>query len=356
MSADRIQNKPIIGISLGEINGVGPEVVIKTLAQKHIYKMCAPVIFGHSKVLNHYRKSLDIEGFDYTLLKNTESINPNNKTSYVIQPDGNEPHINTGVADDESGNYALEYLNNALTALQKKQIDALVTAPLNKNNIKPKNQDFKGHTDYIKSFFGEKEVLMMMVTESLKIGLHTGHVPLADVPKFIDRNGIFKKIELFNQSLKRDFLIHKPKIAVLSFNPHAGENGLLGKEEIDQIIPAVNLSKEKGILCFGPYGADGFFGAGHFKKFDGIFAMYHDQALIPFKTMAFEEGVNFTAGLPVIRTSPDHGTALDIAGENKADYHSFENAIYKAVETFHNRIEFDEMHANPLNMSIKEKE
>lgn len=325
-----LNEKPVIGITLGDINGIGPEVIIKALADTRMLKLCTPVIYGHSKVLAYYKKQLQIEEFNYSHIKNHENIFF--KKINVINCWDDVFEIKTGSVTPEAGKCAFLALEKACDDLKNGYLDALVTGPINKHNIQNEQFTFAGHTEYLTNYFGAKDSLMFLVGEDLRVGVATGHIPLLDVPKAITSNLIVEKVKLMASSLKNDFGILKPKIAVLGLNPHAGEEGLLGQEEIEVIRPAIQQCKEDGLLVFGPYPSDGFFGTGHFKKVDGILAMYHDQGLIPFKTLAFDSGINFTAGLPVIRTSPDHGTAYDIAGKNLADEKSMREAIFLACD------------------------
>lgn len=338
--------KPLIGISIGDINGIGPEVILKTFQDKRLMKYCNIVIYGPTKAITFYKKLLNIEHFEYTNISSIDQINP--KSISILNLSAEEPLIEPGMATAVAGEIALRYLELALEDLKTGKIDALVTAPLNKNLVKIPGKEFKGHTDFIRQSVGGQDALMILSSENLKVALVTGHIPVKDIQKFIDTRSIYQKIELFNQSLKEDFLINRPRIAVLGLNPHAGDNGLIGREESEFVSPAINQAKDKGILAFGPFPADGFFGSGNFRKFDGVLAIYHDQGLIPFKALAFGHGVNFTAGLPVVRTSPDHGTAYDIAGKNLADHGSLETSVFAALDIIANRSAYAEMTANPL--------
>jgi 4-hydroxythreonine-4-phosphate dehydrogenase len=327
--------KPIIGISIGDINGIGAEVTMKALLDARIQRLITPVIYAHSKALNYYKKELQLDEFNYLQIKSIEEIH--HKKINVINVLEECPEIHPGVETHEAGKMALAALNHSIADLKAKKIDALVTAPLNKNNINQEDFPFVGHTEHLTAAFDVSESLMFLVAEEIRVGLVTGHIPLKDVSTKITAGAISKKLDLMITSLTQDFGILKPKIAVLGLNPHAGEDGLLGSEEKEIIIPQVRAYKEKGHLVFGPYPADGFFGMMHHKKFDGVLAMYHDQGLIPFKAMAFETGVNFTAGLPVIRTSPDHGTAYNIAGKKIADEGSMRAAIFQAYDIINAR-------------------
>ncbi len=335
--ATRVANdeKPVIGITVGDINGIGPEVIIKTFADNRMLRICTPVIYGSTKVLAYYKKALQIEDFNYSQSKEAEHFH--SKRINVVNCWGDMVEINTGAVTPEAGSSAFAALEKACQDLKSGLLDGIVTAPINKHNIQNDNFRFPGHTEYLTQYFESKDSLMFLVSEGLRVGVVTGHIPLQDVSKSITSELIISKIKLMNASLKGDFGIQKPKIAVLGLNPHAGEEGLLGQEENTVIKPAIEACKSKGMLVFGPYPADGFFGTSHYKKVDGILAMYHDQGLIPFKTLAFDSGINFTAGLPVVRTSPDHGTAYDIAGKNLASENSMREAVYLACDIIRNR-------------------
>jgi len=325
-----MDNKPIIGITLGDYNGIGPEVVLKALSNKKILQMCTPVIYGSHKVLLKYRKLLELEEWTVYPLKQGEPVG--HKRTNIVNCWDENVEILPGKITPEAGNAAYTALKAAVDDLKNGRLDALVTAPINKANIQNTNFQFPGHTEYLTEAFGMKESLMLMVSENLKIGVVTGHIPLQKVSEAITKEKLNAKIDLLLQTMNNDFGIIKPRIAVLGLNPHAGEAGLLGNEEIEIIQPVVKNFRQKGHLIFGPYPADGFFGTGNYKKYDAVLAMYHDQGLIPFKTLAFENGVNYTAGLPIIRTSPDHGTAYDIAGKNMADENSMREAIFLAYD------------------------
>lgn len=322
--------KPLIGISIGDINGIGPEVTIKALSDVRTIKAFTPVIYAHGKALTYYRKHLNLEDFNFMQIKNISEVH--HKKINVINVTEECPEILPGVETAEAGKFALAALDRAIQDLKSQQIHALVTAPLNKNNIHPPDFKFVGHTEYLANAFGSSKSLMFMVTKEMRVGLVTGHIPLKEVAENVTRHRIKEKLEMMIHSLQSDFGIQRPKIAVLGLNPHAGEDGLLGKEEESIIRPAIKEFKDKGAMVFGPYPADGFFGMAHQYKFDGVLAMYHDQGLIPFKTLAFADGVNFTAGLPVVRTSPDHGTAYNIAGKNSADEGSMRAALFQAYD------------------------
>ena len=324
------KQKPIIGISIGDINGIGVEVTLKALADNRVYKSFTPVIYGHGKVITFYRKLMSLEDFNFSQIRTLDEVQ--HRKVNVINVMEEAPEVIPGVETTEAAKMALEALKAAVSDLKEGKIQALVTAPLNKNNLNSADFHFIGHTEFITDFVGAKESLMMMVDESLRVAMVTGHVPLAKVPQTITKERIQKKATIFLNSLEKDFGIIKPKIAILGLNPHAGEDGLLGEEEEKIIKPAIKELKDQNKYVFGPYPADGFFGMMHQTKFDGVLAMYHDQGLIPFKSIAFSSGVNFTAGLPVIRTSPDHGTAYNIAGKNLADEGSMRAALLLASD------------------------
>lgn len=323
-------SKPIIGISIGDINGIGAEVTMKSLLDNRTYKNFTPLIYGHGKALSIYRKILEMEDFNFVQIRNLDEIQ--HKRINVINVLEECPEIIPGVETQESGKMAIEALKAAVEDLKANRIQALVTAPLNKNNINSADFKFVGHTEYITESVGAKNSLMFLVAEQLRVGLVTGHIPISEVPKNVSKEAIKQKANLMLTSLKQDFGIAKPRIAILGLNPHAGEDGLLGQEELEIIKPAINELKDENKLVFGPYPSDGFFGMMHQSKFDGVLAMYHDQGLIPFKSIAFSNGINFTAGLPVIRTSPDHGTAYNIAGKNLADEGSMRAALFLASD------------------------
>ena len=323
-------SKPIIGISIGDVNGVGPEVIMKALLDNRSHKNFTPLIYGHGKALSFYRKQLNMEDFNFLQIRRLDEIQY--KRINVINAVEECPEIIPGVETHEAGKLALDSLKMSVEDLKSGKIQALVTAPVNKNNINSEEFKFVGHTEFITDSVGAKNSLMFMVAEQLRVGLVTGHIPLSEVSSAVTKEKIKEKANMMLASLENDFGINKPRIAILGLNPHAGEDGLLGKEEEDIIRPAINELKDQNKMVFGPYPSDGFFGMMHQTKFDGILAMYHDQGLIPFKSIAFSNGVNFTAGLPVIRTSPDHGTAYNIAGKGLADEGSMRAAIFLAAD------------------------
>lgn len=329
--------KPRIGITLGDPNGIGPEVVIKALSDNRILSLFTPVVYGSAKAISHYKKLLNIEEFNYSQVRAKGQLA--HKSINVVNCWEENLEIIPGKATADGGKAAFIALRSTCEDLKEGHLDALVTAPIDKKMIHSEEFPFKGHTEYLTQFFGSSASLMFMVSDKLKVGLVTEHVPLSEVSSLLTKERIEAKLVLMDNSLKKDFGAVKPKIAVLALNPHAGDNGLIGHED-EQIIKAVvNDHRNKGRLVFGPFPADGFFGSASYLKYDGILAMYHDQGLIPFKSIAFDDGINFTAGLPVVRTSPDHGTAFGLAGKNQANENSLREAIYRAGDIFKHRTE-----------------
>ena len=345
-----------VGITQGDINGIGYEVILKTFSDIRIAEICTPVIYGSAKVAAYHRKVLDLQPVMFNQITDASGIEA--EKINLINCVNEEIKVELGKPSKVSGDAAFKALEMATQDLAEGLIDVLVTAPINKDSIQQEGFQFPGHTEYLEQkFSGESgaKSLMILVKDNLRVALVTGHIPLSEVPTTITADKIKSTLRVFEKSLRSDFNIDKPRIAVLSLNPHAGENGLLGSEEKDIINPALDEMKEKGMLCFGPFAADGFFGSEQYGHFDGILAMYHDQGLAPFKTLAMEDGVNFTAGLPVVRTSPAHGTAYSIAGKNEASENSFRQAIYLAIDTYRNRTEFDAARVNPLRKLYFEK-
>ncbi|MDD3875940.1 MAG: 4-hydroxythreonine-4-phosphate dehydrogenase PdxA [Bacteroidales bacterium] len=341
-----------VGITHGDINGIGYEVIIKAFAYSHLSEICNPIVFGSSKIASYHKKSINISdvNFNFNLIRNIEQAR--HKHVNILNITENEVKIEMGKSTELGGSLALMALEKAVEELKKGHIDVLVTAPINKHNIQSKSFNFPGHTEYLASKFDCKDYLMLMVSDQLRVGTITGHIALNEVPLTITKELIINKISILNSSLIKDFAIRKPRIALLGLNPHSGDNGLIGNEEQNIIIPAINHAFEKmGILAYGPYPADGFFASSEFRKFDAVLSMYHDQGLIPFKTISHDSGVNFTAGLPIIRTSPAHGTAYDIAGMDVATGNSFKEAVFLAMEVFNNRKEYNELNANTLKFS-----
>jgi 4-hydroxythreonine-4-phosphate dehydrogenase len=338
--------KPIIGISCGDLNGIGMELIIKTFSDHRILEHCTPVIFGSNKVINFYKKSVTDANFNYQSTKDFAHLN--NKQVNVFSCWEEEVMINPGQLTDTGGKYAVLSLQTAVAALKQKHIHGLVTAPIHKKNIQSAEFAFPGHTPYLKNVFEVNDVVMMMCAGNFRVALVTEHIPVSEVAKNISKEAIVSKLNIVHKSLQRDFGIDKPRIAVLGLNPHAGDEGLIGKEEETIIQPAIREAKNNNQLVIGPYSADAFFARRQHEKFDAVLAMYHDQGLIPFKTLASGEGVNYTAGLPGVRTSPDHGVAFDIAGKDKADASSFLAAIYHCIDVIQQRLAYDENRANPI--------
>jgi 4-hydroxythreonine-4-phosphate dehydrogenase len=339
----------IVGISIGDLNGIGSEVILKTFEDSRMLELCTPVIFANVKVLSFVKKSFEstamlhgIDRLDQIVLGKINVLN--------VWQEGVE--INFGLNDEKIGKFAIKSFVTATKALKERLIDVLVTAPINKYNIQSEEFKFPGHTDYLDQEL-EGNALMLMVQDNLRVGLLTDHIPLNEVASHLTEELIIKKIETIKQSLIQDFSINKPKIAVLGLNPHCGDGGVIGKEDEAILKPALKKIAEKGTLVFGPFAADGFFGSNQYEKYDAIIATYHDQGLIPFKTLSFGNGVNYTAGLNKIRTSPDHGTAYDIAGKGVADFNSFKEAIYLAIDIYNSRNQYAEISQKPLK--IKEK-
>ena len=342
--------KPNIGISCGDLNGIGIELIIKAFSDLRVMEQCTPVIFASNKIINFYRKSIPEVNFNYQSTKELNRLN--NKQINVFNCWEEEVTITPGQLNDTGGSYAIKSLRAATEALKQNQIQGLVTAPIHKKNIQSAEFNFTGHTPFLKSFFSAPDVVMMLCSGDFRVALVTEHIPVREVAQYITREAILSKLNIIHQSLVKDFNIEKPKIAVLGLNPHAGDEGLIGKEEEDIIKPAIKEAKHSMIVT-GPYSADAFFARGYHQRFDAVLAMYHDQGLIPFKTLA-GEGVNFTAGLPVVRTSPDHGTAFDIAGKNKADASSFLAATFECIDIIRRRNEYEDARKNPLRKMTAE--
>lgn len=342
-----MEKKQIIaGISQGDINGIGYEVIMKALADQIINDTIIPVVYGSPKVAAYHKKALNINNFNFNNIRTPDEAHP--KKANIINCLDDNIRVELGKSTTQGGEAAFISLEKAVDDVLSGKVDVLVTAPIDKYNIQSKDFKFNGHTDYLKHRAGVDEVLMFMIGEGVRIGVATDHVPLKSVPELINKDLLLRKIRLMNQSLLVDFGIRKPRIAVLGLNPHAGDNSLLGTEEAEIITPAINEAQKEGILAFGPFPADGFFGSGSYSKFDAILAMYHDQGLAPFKALSFDTGVNFTAGLPYIRTSPVHGTAFAIAGKGEASESSFRQALYLASDIYFNRQMHLEITKNPL--------
>ncbi|UAM98123.1 4-hydroxythreonine-4-phosphate dehydrogenase PdxA [Polaribacter litorisediminis] len=336
--------KIIVGISIGDLNGIGIEVILKTFEDKRMLEFCTPVLFGTTKTISYHKKALGIEIPVHGITSITQI---NHSKINILNIWKEEVAIELGKATKISGDYAAKSLASAVKHLKEDAIDVLITAPINKENIQSDTFNFPGHTEYLEANL-EGKSLMILMTDQLRIGLITGHIPIAKVAESITPEVIKSKVETMYTSLKQDFGIDKPKIAVLSLNPHCGDKGVIGEEDDKIIRPTIEEIKETGKLVFGPYAADGFFGSETYKQFDGVLASYHDQGLAPFKALSFGKGVNFTAGLDHIRTSPDHGTGYDIAGKNLANPSSFKEALFTALKIFNTRNEYKELTKNPL--------
>ncbi len=339
-------NKIRVGITHGDFNGIGYEIIMKTFQDARMLDLITPVVYGSSKIASYYRKTFDLADVNFNLIKKADFANP--KRVNIINCYENEVKIEVGKNSPVAGELAFYALEKAVEDLNRNKIDVVVTAPISKYNTHSDKFNFTGHTEYFANKYNVKDFLMLMIGAKLRIGTITGHIPFREVHKYITMDLILEKIRVLNKTLQMDFGISRPKIAVLGLNPHAGDEGLIGKEEIEIIRPAIQKACDEGMLAFGPYPADGFFGSSNFVSFDGILAMYHDQGMLPFKAISFEEGVNFTAGLPIIRTSPAHGTAFDIAGKNIASPDSFRQAIYAAIDIFSKREMFKNLNKNPL--------
>ncbi len=336
-----------IGITHGDINGISYEVIIKTLMDSRILDFCIPIVYGSPKVAAYYRKALNVNSFSFNNI--TDADKAHTKRANIIDCVEGEIRVELGKSTKEAGIAAFDALERATKDLKAGLIDVLVTAPINKNNIQSEKFHFNGHTEYLQDKFGSDESLMFLVSNNLRVGVVAGHIALKDVPAFVTKERILSKLQAMQKSLKNDFNIKKPKIAVLGLNPHAGDNGTIGNEEQEVILPVIEEAREKGIMAIGPYASDGFFGSDMYTKFDAILSMYHDQGLTAFKALAFTSGVNFTAGLPIIRTSPGHGTAYELAGKNKANPDSFREALYLAIDTYRNRKENKELHEGSMD-------
>ncbi|HPF96328.1 MAG TPA: 4-hydroxythreonine-4-phosphate dehydrogenase PdxA [Mangrovimonas sp.] len=337
----------MLGISIGDLNGVGGEIILKTFEDERMLDFCTPVIFASTKAVtflkNHFNFDVKFNG-----INDLNQVVKGKLNVFNVWKD--QPEIQFGKEDFKMGSLAIKSFEAAVKALKQNKIDALVTAPINKHNIQSEEFKFPGHTDYLDKEL-EGNSLMLMVCDNLRVGLLTDHVPVKNISEKITETVIRSKIETVFETLKKDFKINRPKVAVLGINPHIGDNGVIGKEDDDLMKPVLNSIRESGKLVFGPYAADSFFGSNNYKQFDAVIASYHDQGLIPFKTLSFGQGVNFTAGLDKIRTSPDHGTAFDIAGKGIANESSFKEAVFLAIHIFKNRTEYLELTRNPLKAS-----
>jgi 4-hydroxythreonine-4-phosphate dehydrogenase len=342
----------IVGISIGDLNGIGSEVVLKTFEDSRMLELCTPVIFANVKILSFVKKTFESTSLLHGIDK-LDQIIPGKINVLNVWREGVD--VNFGQNDENVGKYAIKSFVEATKALKDGLIDVLVTAPINKYNIQSEDFKFPGHTDYLNQEL-EGNALMLMVQDNLRVGLLTDHIPVNEVAKHLTESLIIKKIETVKKSLIQDFSINKPKIALLGLNPHSGDNGVIGKEEEEIIKPTIKKLFDKDTMVFGPFSADGFFGSNQYEKYDAVIATYHDQGLIPFKTLSFGKGVNYTAGLNKIRTSPDHGTAYDIAGKGIADYNSFKEAVYLAIDIYHSRNQYQEISANPMKIREKQEE
>ena len=340
-----------VGITHGDINGIGYEIIIKTLQDQRLLELYTLIVYGSSKIASYHRKTLNIPESNFNLIKKADSAHARRPNMINIVED--EVKLDLGKSTEIAGELSRLALDMATDDLLNKHIDVLITAPINKKNIQSKGFNFPGHTEYLTEKFKATNTLMLMVSDSFRIGVITGHIPLNKVAETITKELILQKIKTLDRSLKRDFGVLKPRIAVLALNPHAGDEGLIGTEDKTYVQPAIEEAFDQNILAFGPFPADGFFGSSDFQKFDGILAMYHDQGMVPFKLLSFENGVNFTAGLPFVRTSPAHGTAYNLAGKNEANIEAFRNAVYLGCDIFNNRIAFDELLANSLNPTVR---
>ncbi len=343
-----------LGFTLGDANGIGMETMLRAFSTPYLFNHCTPVLYGSSAVFTHYCKMLDLPDLRYNLITDTKDcvegqINLKEVGDKSIQ-------IKPGEASPETGALALDALTSAVEDIKSGQIHNLVTLPIDKNTIQSDTFDFAGHTDFLAKTFEVDSYMMILTSDDLKVGVVTGHIPITEVAKSLSQQLIEEKIQVLSDSLKFDFGLRKPKIAVLGLNPHSGDNGLIGKEENEIITPAINTFLEQGQLVYGPYAADGFFGTKAYEQFDAVLAMYHDQGLIPFKQISFHNGVNYTAGLPIVRTSPDHGTAYDIAGKGTADITSLVSAIFEAKKIYLNRLESNELNKSPLAYKTHRRE
>ena len=346
-------NRIRVGITQGDINGIGYEVIFKAFDNPEMFDICTPIVYGSPKVAAYHRKALDMET-PYNAIENADEAQ-NGKLN-IINCNGDEVHIELGTNTAEAGNAAFQALERAVKDCMEGKIDVIVTAPINKSTIQSEQFNFPGHTEYLQDCCGEEaKALMILCSGDMRVAVATSHMALKDIPAAITPELLEEKITLLNKSMKEDFNIDAPKIAVLSLNPHSGDNGLLGSEEIEVISPTIRKMNDNGIFCYGPFAADGFMGSGKYSSFDAILAMYHDQGLAPLKALAMNDGVNFTAGLPIIRTSPAHGVAYDIAGKGEADENSFRQAIYAAIDILRNRRFYNEARRNPLRKMYFEK-
>ena len=343
-----------VGITQGDTNGIGYEVILKALQNQQMTELFTPVVYGSAKTASYHRKALELQPVSMNVIRNSADIKDG--VNNLVEVANEEVKVELGVSSEIAGRAAFDALERAVTDLKQGYIDVLVTAPINKKSIQSEQFTFPGHTEYLEASIGDGDkALMILFSDKIRVALVTTHVPVSRIGEYITKEAVLDKLFAFNRSLKSDFGIVRPRIAVLSLNPHAGDGGLLGKEEQEVIAPAIAEAVDKKVVAFGPYAADGFFGNEMYKHFDGVLAMYHDQGLAPFKTIAMESGVNFTAGLPYVRTSPDHGTGYDIAGKNEANDQSMREAIYAAIDIYRNRCNYAEMTQNPLRRMYFDK-
>ena len=347
--------KLVVGITQGDGNGISYEVIIKALADERMLDLCTPVIYGSSKIFGFYKKQIhNIEQINTNVINSAKDVHQKRVNIVNCLPDN--VFVEPGQSTPESAKAALTALERAVEDIKEGYIDVLVTAPFNKRAMDKEGFGYTGHTEYLEKKFGVDEVAMIMVCDRLKVCVATGHIPLKEVPNQLTTEKILKKLRLMKASLQRDFCIEAPKIAVLGLNPHCGDGGLMGTEEQEIILPAIKAAAAEDIMAFGPYSPDGFFGLANYAKFDAVLAMYHDQGLTPFKALAFEDGVNYTAGLPIIRTSPDHGTAYEMAGRDMADPRSMKAAIYTAIDIYNRRADYDELIENRMTIKAPDTE
>lgn len=343
-----------VGITHGDFNGIGYEVILKTLEDNRLLELCTPVVYGSAKIAAYYRRGLELGNIPFNTIDDASDAKP--ETNNMINVTGEDAHIEPGTSTAEAGQAAFAALERAVADLKEGKIDVLVTAPINKNNIQSEQFHFAGHTEYLAQADGDnRKALMILFNDRLRVALVTTHCPIAKVASEITVDAVCEKLQQFYNSLEQDFGLSHPRIAVLALNPHAGDGGVIGQEEETIIAPAIAKAREKKVNCFGPYAADGFFGSEQYRHFDGVLAMYHDQGLAPFKTLAMAGGVNFTAGLSFVRTSPDHGTGFDIAGKGEANEQSMREAIYAAIDIYRNRQRHEESHRNPLRRQYFDK-
>lgn len=346
------KNKPVIGITCGDVNGIGIELIIKTFSDSRITELCTPVIFASNKVINFYRKTVPDINFNFYHTRDISRLNTKQVTIFNCWDE--DVNITPGQLTETGGQYAVISLQTATDFLKQKKIDGLVTAPIHKSNVQSQGFAYTGHTPYLQAVFHAPDVVMMLCASNMRVALVTEHLPVSEVARHITKEALLSKLQIINASLQKDFGITRPKIAVLGLNPHAGDEGLVGDEEIKIIRPAIRQAKDNNILAFGPFSADAFFARGQYAKFDAVLAMYHDQGLIPFKSLAIGEGVNYTAGLEGVRTSPDHGVAFDIAGKGIADLSSFLQSVYFCIDVVAQRQEYEEQRANPIKKVMPE--